>query len=363
MHTNIFRDLSKLAEESNQNGYQANFDNETVRKLNGSLSNQPKIDIRNTYTAFFYFAAINYLNAATKHNKAIGYRFKSCLPRIVTECYKKRIPDVRFYLTKDGKGEVLYCLFGESFTFSFHSPSINEPTLKTALERAKPIRFDGIRKQLCADRILQKAADLLKGPTQKAQTAVSKPSARDQSTSYSNRNGKASSAPTNFEIYSIGKVIDDFHLNRLISNPQTRENVAVVISTLYFYADLIRETNLPHHIRKEFFREMVTQSFSVVEAVEIDIGRLIARRNGKDLPSDHGKDPKEDQQICVNLCHKEFPMEPSTSRLYTEYKQLRHNVHLCKEQQIINSSYYTEETTEDWFEFMHQYLNYLASNI
>ena len=104
------------------------------------------------------------------------------------------------------------------------------------------------------------------------------------------------------------------------------------------------------------FREIITQTYSVVEAVEVEIGRRIAKQRNR-KPK---KKEMDMQRMCQDLCHAEYGFDPATKDLYKEYRELRHNVHLCKDQQIINDDYYTEDTTMKWFSFMDQYLSYLA---
>ena len=94
----------------------------------------------------------------------------------------------------------------------------------------------------------------------------------------------------------------------------------------------------------------------------MEIGRRIARERHIDLNGKGKKkaSPLEIQRKCISLAHKEYGFEKATKGMYEEYRDLRHNVHLCKDQQIINDDYYTEETTMKWFDFMDQYLSYLA---
>ena len=365
-NSDFFRRLNQSAMQQ-QDGSDAFVDEKYVDFCKKLLLHGD-IAVNSLADAFLYFAAINYLNASTKQQKSIGYAFKSRISVVIAECINNCIHGVRFYLTSDEKGSVVYCLFGETFCFSFHSPSISGDKLKRYLASCARIEFDGIRKQKCPNLILKSAISLVRSQTGQGQPPIY-PSPSSQRAPIGSRPvpvktgsfGSEYDVSCRVNVYPIKQIIADFQLDRLVTNHVTAENIAVVISSVYFYHDLIEsENSVPEHVRKEMFREIITQTFSVVEAVEVEIGRRIAKRKRIRLPSEQGKNPRADQQFCIDLCQEEYGFDSTTSRMYDEYKDLRHNVHLCKNQRIINDDYYTEETTVKWFSFMEQYLSHLA---
>ncbi len=99
---------------------------------------------------FLLFAAFNYLNAAVKRDKSIGYYFKSVFKQVVPLLDGNGF-DIAFCLSKDETGLVLYVEFEGCFQFSFHNPNIKE------IQNQKPLIFDGIRKQPKAGYIFREA--------------------------------------------------------------------------------------------------------------------------------------------------------------------------------------------------------------
>lgn len=99
---------------------------------------------------FLLFAAFNYLNAAVKRDKSVGYYFKAVFKEVVPLIEDNDF-DIDFYLDSDAKGSILYVEFEGCFQFSFHNPNIK------AIASKRIIAFDGIRKQGVAGFILKQA--------------------------------------------------------------------------------------------------------------------------------------------------------------------------------------------------------------
>ena len=99
---------------------------------------------------FLLFAAFNYLNAAVKRDKSIGYYFKSVFKQVVPLLDGNGF-DIAFCLNMDETAPVLYVEFEGCFQFSFHNPNIKE------IQNQKPLIFDGIRKQPKAGYIFREA--------------------------------------------------------------------------------------------------------------------------------------------------------------------------------------------------------------
>ena len=99
---------------------------------------------------FLLFAAFNYLNAAVKRDKSIGYYFKSVFKQVVPLLDGNGF-DIAFCLNMDETGLVLYVEFEGCFQFSFHNPNIKE------IQHQKDLIFDGIRKQPKAGYIFREA--------------------------------------------------------------------------------------------------------------------------------------------------------------------------------------------------------------
>ena len=107
-----------------------------------------KHSVDNEAACFLLFAAFNYLNAAVKRDKAIGYWFKGIFSQVVPLIEKNDF-DIEFYLNKEE--QVLYVEFEGCFQFSFHNPNLKE------MKSRRVIEFDDIRKQRVAGYILSQA--------------------------------------------------------------------------------------------------------------------------------------------------------------------------------------------------------------
>lgn len=308
------------------------------------IKNQP---IRNKNDAFLVFSALNYLNYATKKERCIGYSFKSAIKDVVNKIRRANSCADLYY---SSQGDILYAAF-DNFLFSFHNPSLDNEQ-KAALSLGRWITFDGIKKQPCATLIFNEAIRLINSATY-----VNQNNNVEQTRSVIRENNctnKCTFTPLNFSIQSI---IDHYHLRYITTSEEVATNCALVINLMYFYRDLIKSASpkLDEKIERSLFREMITQTYSVIEAVEIEIGSMllgVTRPNKHDLILD---------QKCISATRKitNIPGGSNESILKGEYKRLRNNVHLSKKQSILNDENYTRNSVVMWFSFMEQYLNYL----
>ena len=105
--------------------------------------------------AFLGCAAINLLNTYVKQDGAkIGYRFRRHLYPLlkgIEDINQRKTIDVFYDESKPG-GILIVSFWG--FQFSFHSEKNTEEIRK--LQRKNDIRWDGIRKQLCAKSIFDR---------------------------------------------------------------------------------------------------------------------------------------------------------------------------------------------------------------
>lgn len=318
---------------------------------------------------FAIFSAFNYLNFAVKQNKNIGYGFKSKLENFALYVFHK-YTGIDLYVDNDNGIPILFVsIYG--FVFSFHSVSFKNLSFKSALERETPIYFDGIRKQEHASRIFSYALDKReainnlnmnssnnRGSYRQSEPNDSResPSKKPHSSSY---NGNLN---VNVDLYNINDIIRDFHLDFLCTTKETRNNIAIVISTLYLYKDIVSSSSpqLPLEIQKGLLRDIIIHSYSVIECIELEVGAKLKgeRRNS-------GSTRKESQQLdseYLKAFKNHFSMSGDTKTFYDQYRIDRNNVHLSKNQNIYDDDVYSTKTVEKYIRFLMNYLDFLYHN-
>ncbi|MCR5349481.1 MAG: hypothetical protein K6E20_00660 [Acholeplasmatales bacterium] len=160
----------------------------------------------------------------------------------------------------------------------------------------------------------------------------------------------------NVELYNIKNVIKDFNLDKLCATSSVKENIAISISEMEFYKSLIEtsEPKLPSHIEKSIYRDIVLDMISVVEAIEFDLGAKLLGINRK-------KYSKVTDKICRSATSviSGITSGSKNSELYTQYRGLRHSLHLSNGESIEKYDTYTKEEAFKWIEFVKKYIKYL----
>ena len=303
--------------------------------------------------AFALASAFNYLNFAVKQRPEIGYEFKSLLEN-ATYVIHTADKNVLFYYSI--QEDALYISF-YSFVFSFHCPGLSV-SLKRRLSQEQPIQFDGIRKQKCAGSILKCA---LKNPDCTYLNRLDDDnngnySKYTRSNNTMNKNSNCLKMTYDYYPYSLNDIIRDYHLRELTTSKDYCNNIAIVIKSLFNYHDMINSNmfvNEPY-LERAMFREIITQSYSVLEVIELEIGALLLHIN-RQTKSDDEQCRKELDRRVKNIGDKE-------KRKMDEFRQLRNNVHLSKSQSIADEPQYSRKNVEYWFNFMKEYVNYLYMN-
>jgi len=304
---------------------------------------------------FTYFTAINYLNFAVKKDKSITYFFKKYVePACYAAVYSRPKGLTIYYNAKERL--VLASFYG--FIYSFHEITFTNMDLAVCLSQSKPITFDGVRKQACANELFAKVIFKKNAPK------TSKSIERNESYAEPLKERKLNGGiryTFDCDHYPLQEIANDFHLNQLSGSKTLTKNVAIVISTLYFYNDIINSSQprLPDWLIRSIYREIITQSFSIVEALEIEYG---ARSVGKEMYAGRSsKVSRKENQKYKGEFDKLIGMDPSTAKMYKHFKELRNNVHLSKEQSIENQSELNAQTVSEFIDFMCQYIQFLAS--
>lgn len=309
-------------------------------------------DIVDIKDAFFVFASFNFLNASRKRNN-IDTSFVSEISRRINETLKT-CPSVKFYYYDSDKGRVIYVNF-----YSFIMSYINFPidsNLANQLKKMPPINFDGIKKQDCASLILRNAYTQIKASNKVNNQQIIKPTSTQVNTS-SGRTSNYSYLP-----YDINDITRDFHLMELSSTKFTASNMAVVIKTMFFMKDLIDSSNPPleKEIEKALYREIIVNTYSVVEVVELEAGAQILNQVRNSSNHDRARDKK-----YLDALKKEVVILKNSpeEKFYNEYRQARNNIHLSKKQDILKDGIFAQSKVEEFFSFMSQYLEFIYDTL
>ncbi len=336
-----------------KNAAEHQFDNNSVDNslVKRSFSTIENLRIKSLGDAFLVWASFNYLNFAVKKDRSIGYSFKRKIERCVYETRAQR-EDVDFYY--EYQGDVLYVSF-YGFIFSFHNASLSND-LKESLSHQKRIEFDGIRKQVCATSILMAA---MKNPGLSNELPI-QPMVNNSSDIVKQK-PKMTDPYTRFSFNAVDFTLDEiceaFNLRYLTTSKESMYNIAIVIREMYFYKDLVNTANpaLDPSLEKAIYREIFTQAYSVIEAIEIEIGAMLL---GIQRPAKH--DPTLDRR-CVAELNKiiNVPSSSKEGQMRKKFHDLRNNVHLSKKQSILSDPSYCPEEIYHYLEYMRQYLQYL----
>lgn len=340
-----------------QNTLNHQYDNDPVNNdlVKTSFNIIENLKIKSLGDAFLVWAAFNYLNFAVKKNPSIRYDFKRRIEQRVYETRANR-GDVNFYY--EYQGDVLYISF-YGFTFSFHNAGLSSD-LKESLSSEDRIVFDGIRKQACATSILLAA---LKNPD--ASKNFSAQGGRTSQSSNHSQKPKLVDPYTQYTFeavdFTVDELCDVFHLKYLTTSKESMHNIALVIREMYFYKDLVTRATpeLDPELERVIYREIFIQTYSVIEAVEIEIGAML---KGIQRPAKH--DAELDGK-CLAELNKIINIPPSSKegKMRKMFKDLRNNVHLSKKQSIASNPFYSPEEVMNYFEYMRQYLSYLFTRV
>lgn len=336
----FFSELNALCEKDQKRN--AKVDYELLERSQYIISNTA---IRNIQDAFLFFSALNYLNACIKVDKACAsYSFKSDIQRGVNTIKYNNIDGISMFYERH---EHLFLINFYDFIFSYHCPGLDDETINY-LSNQREIVFDGIRKQCVADLILRAAL--------KRSTGLSLESDRYNANN-SQKDFKGNIKPNCsflYNKYQIEDIIQEFHLHDLTTNKVSAHNIAIVIAEIYFYYDLIKNSVpiLDDMLKKALYREIIIQSYSICETLECELGyKYLGLEYSSSLTED---DQNKAKAAC--RCHVIKMKEGGASKFYDEFKKQRHNVHLCKNQNIENDPYYNQEHVDYVFLFTRKYI-------
>ena len=159
----------------------------------------------------------------------------------------------------------------------------------------------------------------------------------------------------NVELESLKSIIKEFNLDKLCPTSFVRDNIAVTISKLYFYQGMIKtsEPKLPSYILRSIYREIILDVISITEAIEFEVGAKL-------LDIKRKKYNKITDKVCRSATSviSGITSGKTDDELYTQYRELRHTMHLSMEE-IEKDDRYTHEEAEKWGKFVVNYIKYL----
>ena len=346
-----YQNLLESAKRHQNDNYQV--DQSLVEIANKIINN---CTINNIDDVFLCFSAFNYLNFATKKEKSIGYTFKNKIYDIVYKTLNNGIKNVEFYYEASG---ILYVKF-HSFIFSFHS--VNMRNLSDYLMRLPRITFDNIRKQPCADPILRAA--LTKSNIVYNNKVNNNYNNNNNNYNYQNNSYSQSNTLSNnyhnmtysYRPYTVEQMIDVYHIRKFVTTTEAAQNIGTVLCGLYYTFDLVCNSNppLPVHMAKRFYHEIIVYSYSIIEAIEFEIGakKLGIVRNW--YQHDRDKDER-----CAKEFNKYVNIPTNIERKFEAYRNLRNNVHLSKFQNILGQKEYNLKDVNEMVTLMAEYIEYL----
>lgn len=321
-----FNKLNQLA-GSNQNN-KLLVDNDLVDIANQVTNNYTINDAKD---AFLYFAALNYLNSVVKIDHSISYKFKSLVQNGVNAVLNKKIYGISMYYNICEK--VTFISFA-NFIFSFHFVQLDSSLTKILMNQ-QIIKFDGIRKHPCGDLIFKEALKIKK--IYFSQT----------------RNDNYSKSD------DINNIIQTYNLDQIVTNENLKRNIAIVLLQLHYIDDHIINDNIPQYLNKAFYRDIIILSFSVLEALELEIGAKILRERTDKIYLSN-KDRIDNENRFRKAYSDNINMDSETKKYFSNYKFKRNNVHLSKQQVIEFDDDYSKEKVVKFLVFMEEYMNFMV---
>jgi hypothetical protein len=219
--------------------------------------------------------------------------------------------------------------------------------------KTNPISFDGIRKQPVAELILKSALTF-------NDLTIYKPKKQPTNTYVESTRSKAESKINinfSFTPYNVDTIIKELHLYELTTTKVTADNIANVIQTLYFYMDSINGygDKLPTTIRQTLFREIIIESFSVIQCIQLEVGALLLNK----IRNSHQS--RDDDKECFEAFETIAYLKPNSKEemIFKKYLSARNNVHLSKYQNIMDVTTYNAETVAEYINYMNQYIDYV----
>lgn len=177
---------------------------------------------------------------------------------------------------------------------------------------------------------------------------------------FNNSNNKYVNVNFSFKPYSLEQIISDLRINKVITNQNTIRNIASTVQTIYFYKDLIsnNRNNLPIGIIQNLLKELIIQSFSILECIEIELGAKLLNIN-----RNTGNQRKSEDLECLKAVSNtlRFPSNSIELELYKYFKNCRHNVHLSKSQNIFDTNSLNERNVTTLMSFLTQYIEYIVN--